>query len=277
MSGGGNVTSLEEFFLRLREFDPQGAPPSRFELDEVWVTAAAQRAHLPPPSPLEHLFLAPTFGQLQEPEISPLEMNRPIATVLAFAPQTPAARQRAIAAIGGIAAAVLVVVGVTTGPPQRPGSGPSQQALSRNGGPHLPPLDAAPSERGASTGVTARQAADRVHGAAGGPNETGVHGSFSVFVGAAAGDASPAGGSAPPGTASPSGGSSVAPALPSVNPVATALDPVTQLTSNVGSTVSTTVQQINAAVPAAAPITGVVNNVGTSVSSLSGMLAAPNA
>jgi hypothetical protein len=262
---GRTVTNLEEFFLRSRELGRRGRPRSQFEVEGVR-----------PSSWAEHLFLAPTLGQVaQEPEIRPFDMNRPVATVLAFAPRTPAARQRAIAAIGGLAAAALVVVGVTSGLPHVPGSGHSQQALARKGGPHLPPLDAAPSARGAATGVTARQAADHVHGATGGLDGTAVRGSFSVFVGA--GEASPAGGSASSGGRSPSGGSSVAPTLPSVPTVATVLNPVTQLPSNVGSTVSTTVQQINAAAPAAAPITGVVNDVGTTVSGLSGMLAAPNA
>jgi hypothetical protein len=262
---GRTVTNLEEFFLRSRERGSRGVPRSQFEVEGVR-----------PPIRAEHPFVTSIFGQRQQqPEIRPVDMNRPVATVLAFAPQTPAARQRAIAAIGGIAAVALVAVGVTSGLPHVPGSGHGQQALVRKGGPHLPPLDAAPAARGAASGVIAQQAADHVHGAAGGLNGTGVRGSFSVFVGA--GESSPTGGTASSGR-SPSGGSSVAPTLPSApNPVATVSNPVTQLSSDVGTAVSTTVQQINAAVPTATPITGVVNNVGTTVSGLSGMLAAPNA
>src|SRR5580698_3096570 len=182
MSGRRTVTNLEEFFVLLRERGSRGAPRSQFDFGEVRPSAR-----------VESLFLTPTFGQLpRDPEKSPLDMNSPIATVLAFAPQTPAAKQRAIAAIGGIAAAALVVVGVTSGAPHGPGSGQSQQALAqaRKGGPHLPPLDGPPSRRGASTGVAARQAADRVHGgSAGASTGAGVHGSFSIFVDAAAGGA----------------------------------------------------------------------------------------
>jgi hypothetical protein len=270
MSGRRAVTNLEKFLLLLREFGPLGAPRSQFDFDDVG-----------PSTQVEHLFLAPTCGQLQyQSEKGSIDMNNPVATVLAFVPQTPVARQRAIAAIGGVAAAALVVVGVTSGVPHRAGSGQSQHALAQGqkGGPHLLPLDGPLSPRGASTGVAARRAAADGHGATGGPNGTGVHGSFSIFVDAAAGGPSPAGGSASSGAGSASGGSSGVPPLPSApNLATTVLNPVTQLKGNVGGTVSTTVQQINAAAAAAAPITGVVNDVGTTVSGLSGMLVAPNA
>jgi hypothetical protein len=270
MSGRRAVTNLEEFFLHLRERGPRGASRSR------------GFGEIGPSTRCEHLVLTSTFttfGQLsQDPEKSSLDMNSPIATVLAFAPQTPAARQRAIAAIGGVAATALVVVGVTSGVPHGPGSGQSQQALAqaRQGGPHLPPLDGPPSRRGgASTGGAARQASNIVHRTAAGSSGANVLGSFSIFNGAASGGSSTPGASASSGGGSATGGTSPLPSVP--NPVTTALSPVTQLTSNVGSTISTTVQQINATVPAAAPITGQVNDVGTTVSGLSGTLATPNA
>jgi hypothetical protein len=212
-------------------------------------------------------------------------MNKPIATVLAFTPQTPAGRQRALAALGGLAAAALVVVGVTSGITHGTGAGQNQQALARNGGAHLPPLDAPPAGRGASSGVAGLLAAERGrddHGARAGAatlNATpGVHGSFSVF-GGAAGGSSPSGGSArSSGGASGSGTTSVTTPLPAAsNTVATVLDPVSQLASNATATVSTTTQQINAIVPSATPITGMVNDVGTTVSGLTGTLAGPNA
>ena len=150
-------------------------------------------------------------------------MNSPIATVLAFAPQTPAARQRAIAAIGGVAAAVLVVVGVTSGAPHGAGSGQSQQALAqdRKGGPRLPPLDGPPSRRGAaSSGLTARQAANTVRRTTAGASGANVLGSFSIFNGVAAGGSSSPGASASSGGGSAAGGSSPLPSVP--NPVTTA-------------------------------------------------------
>lgn len=288
MSGGGVVTNLEEFFLS-RQFGHFDAPRRRLGFGDFWGVAAGDRGDLPPPvplpppAPLDYLFRSPTFGQLpEEQEDFPLDMNKPIATVLAFTPQTPVGRQRALAAVGGIAAAALVVVGVTSGTPHGPGAGQNQQALARNGGAHLPPLDAPPSARGASHSVAGLLAAERGHvhsaGAATSNATSGVHGSFSVFVGAPVGP-SPSGGSArPSGGASGSGATSVVLPLPAVpNPVATVLDPVTQLTGNATSALSSTTQQINAVVPAAAPITGMVSDVGTTVSGLSGTLAGPNA
>jgi hypothetical protein len=176
------------------------------------------------------------------------------------------------------------VVGVTSGTTNGPGAGQNQQALARNGGAHLPPLDAPPSGRGASSGVAGLLAAEqgndhRARAGAGTLNATpGVHGSFSVFDGAG-GVSSPSGGSTrSSGGASGSGTTSVTTPLSAAsNPVATVLDPVTQLASNATATVSTTTQQINAVVPAATPITGMVNDVGTTVSGLTGTLAGPNA
>ena len=120
--------------------------------------------------------------------------NKPFATVLAFAPRTPAGRQRAIAAVGGLAAAVLVVVGVTSGG-QAPGSGHRSEALAgaaQRGNPTLPPADSPPSGVGVKTGVPGLLAADRGRSARGATSAAnavpGVHGSFSVFNGAATND-----------------------------------------------------------------------------------------
>ncbi len=142
------VSNLEEFFLS-RAFGDFAATRRRLELNGLWVVAAGAQGDLSPSVPLDSRFGSSTFGQLpEEREDFPLDMNKPIATVLAFTPQTPAGRQRALAAIGGIAAAALVVVGVTSGTTHGPGAGENQQALARNGGAHLPPLDAPPCRSG---------------------------------------------------------------------------------------------------------------------------------
>jgi hypothetical protein len=266
MSGSWNVRNLEEIFLS-NEFARSGASAGPLELSDG------------------RSVLTPSFGQLQrpprphqfherhrseDPEERRLDMtNKPLATVLAFAPRTPAGRQRAIAALGGLAAVVLVVVGVTSGV-QAPGSGHRSEALGRagrHGKPTLPPADAPPSGLGVTTGVPGLLAADRARSTAGATNAaSNVRGSFSVFNGAATDDTSSSGASG-----LPSGGTSVAPSLPST-PSTSALDPVTQLTSNVGAALSTTTQQIAEVLPTSAPITEVVNNVAGAVSGLTGTL-----
>jgi hypothetical protein len=269
MSGSWTVNNLEEVFLS-DEFARSDAPGGQLELIDG------------------QSVVSPTFGQRQQqhqhqhhrsrrgPEESRLDMtHKPLTTVLAFAPRTPAGRQRAIAAVGGLAAAALVVVGVTSGGPQGPGSGQGSEALARaghHGNPSLPPADGPPSRGGVKTGSPGLLAADeRTRNAADATNSAaGVHGSFSVFNGAATGGASSSGASG-----LPSGGTSVAPSLPST-PLTSASNPVTQLTGNVGGTLSTTAQQISAVLPAASPITGVVNNVAGTVSGLTGTLTTPN-
>lgn len=273
MSGSWTVRNLEEVFLS-HEFARTDPAPGLLELTD------GHSVVTPRPTPTSTP--TPTFGQLQplhesheEPEGSRRNMtNKPLATVLAFAPRTPAGRQRAIAAVGGLAAAALVVVGVTSGG-QAPGSGHRSEALagaSHHGNPLLPPADAPPSGVGVKTGVPGLLAADHAgRSAAGATNAAAtVHGSFSVFNGAETDDAPSSGASG-----LPSGGTSVAPSLPSTAS-SSAPNPVTQLTSNVGATVSTTTQQISAIVPAATPITGVVNNVASTVSGLTGTVASPN-
>jgi hypothetical protein len=220
------------------------------------------------------------FGQSPHDfDESAFAMNQPLATVLAFAPKTPAGRQRAIAAIGGVAALALVLVGVTSGAPHGTGSGGNQQALapsSERGGPKLPGVDAPPLSAGVRTGIPGHlAAADRLtrgaSGHAGGATGNDVHGSFSVFNGAATGNTSRSGASS-----SPSGGTSVAPSLPSA-PTTSASNAVTQLTSSTGDPLSTIAQQKNAISPGIVPSNSVVSNVGTTVSGLTGTLAAPNA
>jgi hypothetical protein len=268
MSGSWTVSNLEEVFLS-NEFAGSGASGGQLGFVDG------------------QSVLTPTFGQRQQlhqhhrshegpgRKESRLEMtHKPLTTVLAFAPRTAAGRQRAIAAIGGLAAVALVVVGVTSGSPQGPGSGQRSEALGagagHHGNPSLPPADAPPSRGGVTTGAPGLLAADRARSAGGATNAAGgVHGSFSIFNGAATGDASSG------ASGLPSGGTSVAPSLPSA-PSTSAPNPLTQLTSNVGGTLSTTTQQISAVLPAAAPITGVVNNVAGAVSGLTGTLATPN-
>jgi len=253
MSGSWTVEDLEEIFLS-HEFAGGGASRGRLE------PADGHQFHL--------------FHQFHgDPDESRRDMNEPLATVLAFAPRTPAGRQRVIAAIGGVAAAVLVVVGVTSGPH---GSGPGHrsEALARaahRGNPMLPPADAPPSGIGVTTGVPGLLAAyDAHHGGTGGSSASAVRGSFSIFNGAATGATSSSG-----AAGLPSGGTSVAPSLPSPSSTI-ATNPMTQLTSNVGGTLSTTAQQISEVLPAAMPINEVVNNVASTVGGLTGTLAAPN-
>jgi hypothetical protein len=270
MAGSWTGSNLEEVFLS-HEFDRTGAPPGPLELSGGRSAATPTRG--------QRHQLHQHHRSHEDPEESRSDMtNKPLASVLAFAPRTPAGRQRAIAAVGGLAAAVLVVVGVTSGG-QAPGSGHGAEALSRagqHGNPLLPPADGPPSGVGVKTGIPGLLAADHGRSATGATSSarnaaTQVHGSFSVFNGAATDGASSSGASG-----LPSGGTSVAPSLPST-PATSAANPVTQLTGNVGTEVSTTTQQISAVVPAATPITGVVNNVAGTVSGLTGTLAAPNA
>ena len=267
MSGNWTVKNLEEIFLS-HEF--AGAGASRVQLERsdgrsVLTPTFGQGHRRLPVHSLHPVDPDHQSSGAQGENEGPPHMNKPLATVLALAPRTTAGRQRAIAAIGGAAAAVLVVVGVTSGSPHAPGSAHSAQALApaaHRGNPTLPPADVA-----AVTGRCveecagcAGRATDARHDGSGAMNTAArVHGSFSIFDGAATGGTSPSGASG-----LPSGGTSVAPSLPSL-PSTSAPNPVTQLTSNVGGTLSTTTQQINAILPSAMPITGVVNNVASTV------------
>ena len=157
MSGSWTVSNLEEVFLS-DEFARSGGSGGQVEFTD------GHSGHAPP------------FGQPHEdhrsdegPEESRLDMtHKPLATVLAFAPGTPAGRQRAIAAMGGVAATVLVVVGLTSGVPQGPGSGQRSDALARaghHGNPLLPPADTPPSRVRVPNRCT-RRAGRRPHAAA---------------------------------------------------------------------------------------------------------------
>ena len=151
----GTISNLEELFLS-REFGHSEEIDSPTWIDELWLGAAYDpEAHLDP-GPLEEVFLSRDFGRpmAEDDEETTADLDGPGATVLAFTPRDASARQRAVASLSGVAAAVLVVAGVAGGsghsnPPGVPqaqaqaqapaAAGPGSGSASAPGAPSVSP------------------------------------------------------------------------------------------------------------------------------------------
>ena len=152
----GGALSLSREFGHSEEID------SPTWLDELWLAA---NSYDPEPhfetGPLEEVFLSRDFGQpfADDDEEGTIDPEGPAATVLAFTPRDASARQRAVAAISGVAATVLVVAGVASGSghPNSPGAPKVQaQASAPAGqGSGTPPASAAPSPSSSGTPTSA--------------------------------------------------------------------------------------------------------------------------
>lgn len=280
MSDGGINTNLEQLFLS-REFGKPDAAPDLTGTQRVRVAVPSERAVTPVATQLDHIFLSAQFGRVRPGggarDRVDLGPHSPGATVLALRPATALTRQRMVAAISGVAAAALVVVGVTSGTlhSHRSGSGPAQQASASIGGRRLP---SAPSRRGShssgdpdgSFGATAPPSSSTSGAGAG--TRSGI-----VVADDAAGEApaSPpvlAGSMTSPGPAAvpipaPVGPSSPTPSSPTPTSASTVPSVVSGTVSSVvgvvvgasstaGNNIRTTSAQLAAALPAAAPLTG---------------------
>jgi hypothetical protein len=274
----GAVISLEEIF-RSREF---GRTPARWEGAPVTTVEAVDPPHL------EEVFLSELFGH---PEAiaaaapshigrtgAPVE--RPILVLLRGGedPERDVTRYRsAIGAVSGVAAAALVVAGISSAPGSRSeqptisalGDHPGHGSAPGGPGPLPAPGVAAtpPNAPGTNTGP--------VSAATGGSSGTGPVAQLTAATTPATptvavtapppapvevvpSPPAPGGGTPPPGP-SPGGGGSV------LTPVFTA---VGNTVSTVGTTVTAASNALAHAVPAASPVTGLLANVGATVTSL---------
>ncbi len=281
----GTISNLEELFLS-REFGHSEEIDSPTWIDELWLGAAYDpEAHLDP-GPLEEVFLSRDFGRpmAEDDEETTADLDGPGATVLAFTPRDASARQRAVASLSGVAAAVLVVAGVAGGsghsnPPGVPQAQAQAQAPAAAGpGSGSASAPGAPSVSPGSTPTVA--ADDQVSPPAVLTSLTSPAPQVSV--------------AAPPGSTvtvvpttpatgtggAPSPTPAPTPAPPpstSTGPLGAAVVVAGNTVATAGTTVSTTASQVGAAVPAAASLTGVLGGVGATVSGLGEMLASTSA
>ncbi|HWF16107.1 MAG TPA: hypothetical protein VG244_08010 [Acidimicrobiales bacterium] len=269
----GVITSLEEVFLS-REF---GRSPSR------GISFQGRPREVGEPPQLEQVFLSEKFGH---PEAV-------AATTREFAPPTPAlavlpgrsvverdnTRYRAIAAVSGVAAAALVVVGIVSGtgqPTKRPtvsAQGPSGSGRpgasgggspTSGGGPQLGPPSAGPGTSPAAT-----------PGSAGGSTvaqlASATSSSPEVIVEVPPGTtvAVVPTSSVPPPPTTGSGGGTPPPAPSGGGGVLTPLLVVVGNTvSTVGATVTSTSVDLGTVLPVASSVTGLLANLGVTVTDL---------
>jgi hypothetical protein len=265
----GAVTSLEEVFLS-REF---GRLPSR------GISSIGGSPEIGEPPQLEQVFLSQAFGQ---PEA--VTVTRPVlvasSPALAALPgpgasERDSARYRAIAAVSGVAAAALVVVGIAsgTGPPA---THPTVSAQGPHGSNPTGPTGgspqgnaAQPSPSGVGPGTTLPSTAASGSGAA---------------VAQLASDTTPTGQQVvvevPPGTTvevvtstpPPPGAGSGGTPPPATSGGGSILTPVLVVVGNtvstVGATVTATSADLGHALPVASPLTGLLGNLGATVVSL---------
>jgi hypothetical protein len=260
----GAVTSLEEVFLS-REF---GRLPSR----GISSTGGSQQELGNPPQ-LEQVFLAREFGHPEAVTVTRpvLVASSPALAALPGRAERDSTRYRAIAAVSGVAAAALVVVGIAagTGPPAKH---PTLSAQGPHGSSPAGPTGGSPKGNTTQPGPSAV-----------GPGATAASGS-GASVAQLTSATTPAGPQVvvevPPGepvdvvTSSPpppSTGSGGTPP-PATSGGGSILTPVLVVVgdtvSTVGSTVTATSADLGHALPAASPLTGLLGNVGATVVSL---------
>ena len=261
----GAVISLEEIF-RSREF---GRRPTRWDSAPVATVEATE------PPQLEQVFLSELFGHPEAITASlssgvtpfPPSAERPTLVLLPGRGETERDLTRyrgAIGAVSGVAAAALVVAGMTSGT----GSRSEQPTVSAEG---KPPGHATPATPPNASGPATGQPPGVTGGSAGGARIAQVVSATTPTPEAVVAEVPPAApvevtpappapgdGTAPSGT-SPGGGGSV-------------LTPVFVVAGNtvatVGSTVTAASNDLAHAVPAASPVTGLLSNVGSTVTNL---------
>ncbi len=268
----GVITSLEEVFLS-REF---GRSPSR----EVSFKGHPREVGEPPQ--LEQVFLSETFGHPEA--VAATREFVPPAPALAVLPgrgvvERDTTRYRAIAAVSGVAAAALVVVGVVSGtgqPTKQPTvsaqgpSGPRQPGTTRGGG--SPTSGGGPQVGPPSAGAGATP--DTTAGSPGGATVAQLASATSpipqVIVEVPPGTTVaviPTSSVPPPATGS--GGGTPPPAPSGGGGVLTPLLVVVGNTvSTVGATVTATSVGLGNALPVASSLTGLLANLGVTVTDL---------
>jgi hypothetical protein len=280
------ISSLEELFLS-REFGHSEEIEGPTWLDELWLAAAFDPGAVTQSGPLEEVFFSRDFGQPlpeDDEDESPVDPDRPGATVLAFTPRDAPARHRAVAALSGVAATVLVVAGVASG------SGhPNSPGVSQAQAPRTAPATAGQGSRSAPASPAPSLSSSSTPTPSGNDlgSQPAVLTSFTVSapqlaVAAAPGTPVTA---TPPAPATGTGGAPApAPAPAPVPPPPTTTDPVNAVlvvagntVVAAGTTVTTTASQVGAAAPPASSLTSVLGGVGATVSGLGQMLASTSA
>ncbi len=271
------ISNLEELFLS-REFGHSEEIEGPTWLDELWLAAAFDPGALTEPGPLEEVFLSRDFGHplAEDDEETPVGPDGPGATVLAFTPRDGSARQRAVAALSGVAATVLVVAGVASGSghPNSPSVTQAQAPAAAGHRSDSAPASSAPS---ALPSTTPTPSANDLG------SQPAVLTSATVSVPQLAVAAQP--GTpvtvAPTAPATGTGGAPApAPAPTPAPPPPTTTDPLNAVlvvagntVATAGTTVTTTASQVGAAVPPASSLTSVLGGVGATVSGLGQMFA----
>jgi hypothetical protein len=265
----GAVTSLEEVFLS-REF---GRLPSRGISSVRFTDEVAE------PPQLEQVFLSREFGHPEAVTATTPALVAPVPAlaVLPGRAERDNTRYRAIAAVSGVAAAALVVVGIAAGTGQ-----PTKQPTVSAQGPHgSNPIGGGGSPQGTtptpgSPGVTPAAAAGSGSGS-GTPvaqlTSATTPTSPEVVVEVPAGTtvevvSTPPAQAAPTGTGSGSGG----PPPPPVSGGGSVLTPLLVVVGNtvstVGATVTATSTDLGHALPVASSVTGLLGGLGATVVSL---------
>ncbi|MGO8824560.1 MAG: hypothetical protein ACLQU9_04900 [Acidimicrobiales bacterium] len=288
----GVITSLEEVFLS-REFGREFQPVPVQHDSIGGVTEEGIR-----PSQLEQVFLSEDFGKPRVQGVAPPEAaeagrigaGRQAGTVLAFAPRE-STRYRAVAAVSGIAAAALVVAGVTsgggrTGPPALSALGHRVAAAAQGvggtgtGSANPPGTGTAPAAGGVASPAQGGsvQLADTAGAESQVELQAGTPGATLVSS-----PASPAAApvSTPPAPVSPGTGadaSAPAPVSPTGPGAGDLISPSAAMIGNtvtaLNNTVTTTAGQLGSAVSTLDPVTGAVGGVGATVSAFGQSLAA---
>jgi hypothetical protein len=266
----GAVTSLEEVFLS-REF---GRLPSRGISSVRFTDEVAE------PPQLEQVFLSREFGHPEAVTATTPALVAPVPAlaVLPGRAERDNTRYRAIAAVSGVAAAALVVVGIAAGTGQ-----PTKQPTVSAQGPHgSNPIGGGGSPQGTtptpgSPGVTPTAAAGGSGSGSGTPvaqlTSATTPTSPEVVVEVPAGTtvevvSTPPAQAAPTGTGSGSGG----PPPPPVSGGGSVLTPLLVVVGNtvstVGATVTATSTDLGHALPVASSVTGLLGGLGATVVSL---------
>jgi hypothetical protein len=275
----GDVISLEEIF-QSREF---GRRPTQYDGPPVATVESTD------PPLLEQVFLSELFGHPEAlaatptPSLLPTDSPVMTPTLVLLSGHGDAGRdftraRGAIGAVSGVAAAALVVAGLTSGtgsPSGQPtisaeGHHPGQGSPSGGGG-------SLPGPGGVATSPSAPaplvgQPPVATGGSAGGGTQVAQPTSATTPataalvvevpppapVSVAPSPPAPAGGTAPSGPSPGGGGSVLTPVFVTVG----------NTVSTVGSTVTAASNDLAPAVPAASPVTGLLSNVGATVTNL---------
>jgi hypothetical protein len=274
----GDVISLEEIF-QSREF---GRRPTQYDGPPVATVESTD------PPLLEQVFLSELFGHPEAlavtaaPSLLPTDPLVTAPTLVLLSGRGDAERdftraRGAIGAVSGVAAAALVVAGMTSGTGS-PSGQPTVSAEGHHPGHVSPPGDGSslPGSGGVATSpsgpvpfvgqppVATGGSAGRTQAAQLASATTPASPALVVempppaTVSVAPSPPAPGGGTAPSGTSPGGGGSVLTPVLATVG----------NTVSTVGSTVTAASNDLALAVPAASPVTGLLSNVGTTVTNL---------